>query len=124
VKQVDENDVVFLFRRGGFGYLGAFKPKEWRGFDYNINKETVYYFGKTEIEKQGSEFDADVEQYDIYDGFNDGASLCTNLIVEPIAYIESGVGNPGGVYRRTISRYDAGYAAELMEMFKQHGCAI
>ncbi len=124
VKQVDENDVVFLFRRGGFGYLGAFKPKGWRVFDYNINKETVYYFGKTEIEKQGSEFDADVEQYDIYDGFNDGASLCTNLIVEPIAYIESGVGNPGGVYRRTISRYDAGYAAELMEMFKQHGCAI
>ena len=124
VKQVGENDVVFLFRRGGSGYIGAFKPKGWRVFDYNNKKESIYYFGKTEIEKQGSEFKTDVEKYDIYDGFSDGADLCTNLIVEPIAYIESGVGNPGGVYRRTISRYDAGYAAELMEMFKQHGCAI
>ena len=53
-------------------------------------------------------------------GRDDGASLCSNLIVEPIKYIPEGVGNPGGVYRRTISRYDAGYVATLLERFKKN----
>ena len=57
--------------------------------------------------------------YDIYNGRDDSADLCSNLIVEPIAYVPDGVGNPGGVYRRTISRYDAGYAATLLEWFKK-----
>lgn len=117
IKQVRENDVVFLFRRGGYGYVGAFKPLGWRIFDYNEQKETLHLFGHQEQVKSVN--DDDVMKYDIYNGRDDGADLCSNLIVEPIAYVPDGVGNPGGVYRRTISRYDAGYAATLLERFKK-----
>ena len=118
LKQVGENDIVFLFRRGGYGYIGAFKPLGWRIFDYYAQKETIHYYGQQEQVKPIN--DDDVKLYDIYGGHNDGASLCANLIVEPIKYIPDGVGNPGGVYRRTISRYDAGYAATLLEWFIKH----
>ena len=117
VKQVKEIDIVFLFRRGGYGYVGAFKPLGWRIFDYNEQKETLHIFGQQEQVKPVN--DDDVVKYDIYNGRGDGADLCSNLIVEPIAYTPDGVGNPGGVYRRTISRYDAGYAATLLEWFKK-----
>lgn len=117
LKQVSENDIVFLFRRGGYGYVGAFKPLGWRIFDYKEQKETLHRFGHQE--QVESVNDADVMKYDIYNGRDDGADLCSNLIVEPIAYTPNGVGNPGGVYRRTISRYDAGYAATLLECFKK-----
>ena len=118
VKQVKEIDIVFLFRRGGYGYVGAFKPLGWRIFDYNEQKETIHIFGQQEQVKPVN--DDDVKKYDIYDGRGDGADLCSNLIVEPIAYTPDGVGNPGGVYRRTISRYDVGYAATLLEWFKPY----
>ncbi len=117
LKQISENDIVFLFRRGGYGYVGAFKPLGWRIFDYNEQKETLHLFGHQEQVKSVN--DDDVMKYDIYNGRDDGADLCSNLIVEPIAYVPDGVGNPGGVYRRTISRYDAGYAATLLERFKK-----
>ena len=117
LRQVGENDIVFLFRRGGYGYIGAFKPLGWRIFDYNEQKETLHLFGHQEQVKFVN--DHDVMKYDIYNGRDDGADLCSNLIVEPIAYVPDGVGNPGGVYRRTISRYDAGYAATLLEWFKK-----
>lgn len=115
VKQVGDNDIVFLFRRGGFGYIGAFKPLGWRIFDYNEEKETIHRFNKQE--QVVSISDEDVNEFDIYGGRDDGADLCTNLIVEPLKYIPDGVGNPGGVYRRTISRYDASYASTLYEWF-------
>ena len=118
LKQVDENDIVFLFRRGGYGYIGAFRPLGWRIFDYNERKEIIHIFGQQEQVKPVN--NDDVMKYDIYNGRDDGADLCSNLIVEPIAYTPEGVGNPGGVYRRTISRYDTGYAATLLEWFKKY----
>ena len=124
LKQVGENDIVFLFRRGGYGYVGAFRPKGWRIFEYDDNEklyETIHLFGKDEvIVKDEASINTDVEKHDIYRGIKDNADFCSNLIVEPIYYLghESGI-NPGGVYRRTISRYDAGYAATLLEWFKK-----
>ena len=121
VKQVEKDDIVFLFQRGGNGYIGAFKPLGWRIFDYEEKRETIYYFEKDE-EQTVPINEEDVKRYDIYEGYKDGASLCANLIVDPIKYIPNGVGNPGGVYRRTISRYDAGYAETLLEWFKINDC--
>lgn len=118
LKQVDENDIVFLFRRGGYGYIGAFRPLGWRIFDYNERKEIIHIFGQQEQVKPVN--NDDVMKYDIYNGRGDGADLCSNIIVELIAYTPDGVGNPGGVYRRTISRYDTGYAATLLEWFKKY----
>lgn len=123
MKQVGENDVVFLFRRGGYGYIGAFRPKGWRIFEYDDEKlyETIHLFEKEndEIVKEESLVKADVEKYDIYRGIKDTADYCSNLMVEPIIYIPEGVGNPNPVYRRTISRYDAGYAVTLMKLLEE-----
>lgn len=125
LKQVSENDIVFLFRRGGYGYIGAFRPKGWRTFGYDDNEklyETIHLFGEEEvIVKEEGLVNIDVEKYDIYGGIKDSADICSNLIVEPIYYLGHEAGtNPGGVYRRTISRYDAGYAATLLEWFMKH----
>ena len=120
MKQVGENDIVFLFRRGGYGYIGAFRPKGWRIFEYDDNEklyEIIHLFGENEvIVKDETSINTDVTKHDIYGGIKDNADFCSNLIVEPIVYIPEGVGNPNPVYRRTISRYDASYAATLMEL--------
>ena len=124
VKQVEKDDIVFLFRRGGDGYVGAFRPKGWRIFEYNDDEklyETIHLFGKENdvIVKEEALVKADVDKYDIYRGIKDSADYCSNLMVEPIIYIPEGVGNPNPVYRRTISRYDAGYAVTLMKLLDE-----
>ena len=46
VKQVGEGDIIMLFRRGGFGYVGAYKAIGWRVFYFEENREEVQIFGK------------------------------------------------------------------------------
>ncbi len=118
VKQVGENDIVMLFRRGGYGYVGAYKAIGWRVFYFEENKEELQMFDKEKQVITGEQYLSDIKTYDIYNSKEDGATTCANIIVEPIAFVENGVGNPGGVYRRTISRYDSHYAWLLMERFK------
>lgn len=120
LKQVGEGDIIMLFRRGGYGYVGAFKAIGRRIFDFEKGEEEILYFGE-EKPRPVENFNADVEKYDIYKSREDGASLCSNLIVKRIAYVPDGVGNPGGVYRRTISRYDSHYAWLLRERFQEKG---
>ena len=117
LKQIKENDIVFLFRRGGYGYIGAFRPKGWRIFEKEHNTETIHEFGKDDVVRNITE--ENKAKYDIYGGIDDGADLCANLIVEPIYYFPNSGTNPGGVYRRTISRYYSEYADKLMEWFKE-----
>lgn len=121
VKQVSEGDIIMLYNRGKAGYVGAFKAIGWRVFYFNENREEIQLFGKDKQEITGDTYLADVAKYDIYDGKTDGASFCANIIVEPIAFIPEGIGNPGGVYRRTIAKCDPHYAWLLMEKFKQDG---
>lgn len=121
IKQIGENDIIFLFRRGGYGYIGAFKPLGWRIFEYENDKlkEVIHRFNEDDESKYLSEDDADVKKYDIYGGIKDGADFSTNLIVVPIVYKEDGFGmHSGGVYRRTISRYYEEYAVEMMDKMK------
>ena len=103
VQQVKDNDIIFLFQKGGNGYVGAFRAKGWRIFDINAKKEVIMHGRKLE-EKAGDNYKKDVILYDIYESDADGGDWCANIIVEPIAFKYDGVGNPGGVYRRTISR--------------------
>lgn len=117
IKQVGEGDIIMLFRRGGYGYVGAFKAIGWRVFYFEENREEVQLFGKEKQVIMGEQYLSDIKVYDIYNSKEDGATTCANIIVEPIAFVENGVGNPGGVYRRTISRYDSHYAWLLMERF-------
>ena len=75
-----------------------------------------------EIQKvTGEQYLSDIKEYDIYESQKDGATTCANIIVEPLAFVENGVGNPGGVYRRTISRYDSHYAWKLQQLFQENG---
>jgi hypothetical protein len=96
LKQVKMGDVIFLFQRGGCGYVGAFKA---------IGNKTLY------AEEKNSK--QDIGKYDIYCGLEDGATLCSNIIVEPIAYNYCGVGckTPR---RRTIERINDTDAAEFL----------
>lgn len=121
VKQVGENDIVLLYRRGGSGYIGAYKAIGWRVFYFEEYREDVQLFGKNKLEIKGEQYISDIKKYDIYESGEDGATTCANIIVEPIAFVEEGVGNPGGVYRRTISRYDSHYAWLLQKEFQKKG---
>jgi hypothetical protein len=88
LKQVKPNDVLFLFKRGGAGYIGAF-----RALDKKILEN-----GKCDTK--------DIAQYDIYKAFDDEATLCSNIIVKPIAYNYKGIGCRV-VRRRTIERMNS-----------------
>jgi hypothetical protein len=88
IRQVKPNDVIFLFKRGGAGYIGAFRALDPTAKILEADNE----YTETEIAK-----------FDIYEGLNDGASLCSNILVEPIAYNFKGVGYYT-VRRRTIER--------------------
>ena len=127
LRQVDKGDVIMLFRRGGCGYVGAFEAIGRRVFDFEKGEEEILYFNEPEkssivtTKDNNDAFEADAKKYDIYESKKDGATLCSNLIVKCIAYVSDGVGNPGGVYRKTISRYDSHYAWLLKERFQKKG---
>lgn len=127
LKQVGEGDIIMLFRRGGYGYVGAFKAIGRRIFDFEKGEEEIHYFDNPEksgivtTKDNNDIFEADTKKYDVYKSRDDGATLCSNLIVKRIAYVSDGIGNPGGVYRRTISRYDSHYAWLLKERFQKKG---
>ena len=118
VKQVKQGDIVFLFCRGGNGYIGVFIVKGWRVFYFEENREEIQKFDNDKPkEVKGELYERDIEQYDIYDSKNDDATLCANIIVEPIAFDSEGVNYPGSVYRHTISQYPDHYAKILLSRF-------
>lgn len=121
IKHVQKNDLIFLFRSGGWGYMGVYRAIGWRIFEFGENedcKETIHLFGKQEqIITDKDSLNRDLEKYDIYYSKGDGASLCSSIIVEPLAFARNGIGNPGGVYRRTISRYYQEYGMKQLARF-------
>lgn len=122
IKQVEYGDIIMLFKRGANGYWGAYKAIGTRIFNFDEKKETITWLNDkdhpTIIPEQEQQYEEDIKNYDIYKSRDDGATLCSSIIVEKIAFKEGGVGNPGGVYRRTISRYYPLYAGRLMRMFE------
>jgi len=117
VKQVCPGDIAFLFRSGGAGYIGAYEVVGWHVFTKageQWKEEISTSEGKKEITDE-TQVMADLKRSDIYGSNEDGSSSVANLIVNPIVQCKNwGVSYPGGVYRRTISRYDRGYAWTLM----------
>lgn len=102
IKQVKPNDVIFLFRRGGSGYIGVFKV---------LDPPCKI------LEASEKNSDDDIKKYDIYKGLEDGADLCSNILVEPIAYNYKGIGYLT-VRRRTIERINDNNAVKfLLERF-------
>lgn len=120
LRQIEKDDLIMLYRKGGYGYIGAFRAKGRRIFDIENKKEEVCIFDKEYETRTGPKYDEDLKEHDIYGvNENDGLTFISSIIVEPIAFMAEGVGNPGGVYRRTICRYDGDYAWELMRYFRE-----
>jgi hypothetical protein len=89
LQQVKPDDVIFLFKRGGAGYIGAFQA---------LNPPA-----KIIKPEEGGYTPEDVKKYDIYNAVEDGATYVSCIRVEPLAYNFKGVGY-WTVRRRTIER--------------------
>jgi hypothetical protein len=75
VRQIRPGDVIFLFKKGGYGYIGAFKAIGTKVIEYDENHE---------------EYD---KRDDMYGFLNDGsADYAANIIVRPLAFNYKGVG--------------------------------
>ena len=130
LRQVEKDDLVFLFRSGGWGYMGVYRVLGWRVFELKNDgseTETINVFGEpTQVltKEKDSQYKKDLERSDIYwirepenrEGEN-SYNFCSSIIVEPLAFASDGIGNPGGVYRRTISRYDYDYGLMQLSRF-------
>jgi len=100
--QVNKDDVIFLFRRGGYGYVGAFRAESTKKFSKNDLLEN--------------------KDYDIYNAFDEQqATVVAGIKVRPIAYNYEGVGYLT-VRRRTIERmYDEEAIKFLLNRFNGNG---
>jgi hypothetical protein len=108
LKQVKPDDIVFLYKRGGTGYIGAFKVSN------PPNKIIQAKENYTQEEKE------DIAEYDIYSAIEDGATLVSCILVEPIAYNFKGVGYLT-VRRRTIEHMNDREAVKyLVEKFSNN----
>lgn len=124
IKRCGFNDVVFLYKSGGPGYVGAFLAKGWIVFEADgqgkLTKVVESVFtekGKNTTPIAEDEWQTLVTRYDVQDCIDDGCTLISYLLVDPLVYYEGGVGCIS-VYRRTISAYDSGYAWKTLARFK------
>lgn len=124
VKRCKNNDIVFLYKTGGSGYVGAFLAKGWVVFEAdgsgNLEKEVKFEFDKNEkpvVIESEAERAKDVELFCAQSLIDDGSTKVSYLLVEPLVYCENGVGVIS-VYRRTISAYDTKYAWWTLGRFK------
>lgn len=122
LKRCKNNEIVFLYKTGGPGYVGVFRTKGWIVFesagDRKILKEVKWIFDESDkpvtiVDEQ--QLKKDAEYY--FANFYNGCTLISYLIVEPLIYSEKGVGNIS-VYRRTISTYYSEYAWKTLGRFK------
>jgi hypothetical protein len=107
VKSVKPNDIIFLFRRGGGGYVGVFRASD-PSYVY-IDKENANEYSQKEK--------------DLYDMGHELAigSRIACIFVEPIAYNYKGVGCKS-VRRRTIEKiHDEEAVKFLLEKFSGKG---
>jgi hypothetical protein len=110
VKAVKPGDVIFLLKRGGSGYIGAFKAMD------PPNKILEPYKILEGGDSAIKDYNKDREKYDIYEGLNDGASLCSNILVKPIAYNCKGV-KYDKVIPKTIERMKMDSVMYLLDRF-------
>lgn len=115
-----EGDIVFLYARGGYGYIGAFKAVNYKdsgspALIYDVEhipqpgkpKDKPFYYTKEEA-----------AAWDIYNAISDGATRVTAVNVEPIYFYKNGVGNPIAVRRRTLQpMYNKADVTAVMQAF-------
>lgn len=123
LRKIKEDEHVFLFRRGGYGYVGVYRAKGYVVYtqdDKGVTKQTHIFGSEPKEERftlEAVQALPDTAKYDIYNALADDATSVASLIVEPVFYEAEGVGTVT-VYRKTISRFDPGYAAEIYARFQ------
>ena len=110
-------DIAFLFSRGGKGYVGIFKILGWKIFvieeDGRANK-ILNNVGDPVTD--ATEIEREAMKYMITGANSDGYARVGILNVEPLRFIDNGVGY-NTVYRRTISSFDSRQARIILTRF-------
>ena len=115
--QVKPNDIVFLFKRGGEGYIGMYKALGVQIIErIDDNKVRVFEGNNKPEEKELKE----VKQYDIYDALSDGADFVSNIFVEEKRIKSRGQSsNPIYPIRYTIARPNQDNVDKLLSYFNE-----
>lgn len=136
-KRIKDNDLIFLYRTGGNGYVGLSRARGYVTvvFDGSGDKSSIkcyrhnYSSGETQvlgwdrIERESPEYARKLirlqEEYNAENTYFQGeTAYYSYLYVEPVLLYEEGVGT-NEVYRRTISPFDAHSAWIIFSRFRQ-----
>lgn len=119
LQEVKPGDIVFLFYKGGPGYVGMYQALETQVIenedtsDGNSNVK-IFINGK---ETESKPFDDELRKNDIYEAIDDGADYVANIIVKELSTTEEW-GNPcETVIRQTIARMSPDRTEILLNYF-------
>lgn len=112
LKQVQKGDAVFLFNRGGAGYVGLYRATGTIILRNEDEKILLSEDGGDEREVPKT----DATKYDIYNAIDEGATLVSDIKVEPIL-IRNHSWNPIGTMRQTIVRPNENNVWQLLKYF-------
>lgn len=120
MKGVKTGDIIFLFYRGGPGYVGMYKAKGIQVIENednsNANSNVTIFNGKN---SESRPFDEELRKNDIYNAIDDGADYVANILVEELATKEEW-GNPcETVIRQTIARMSPDRTEILLNYFSK-----
>lgn len=120
LKQVKEGDILFLFNRGGTGYVGMYKAVG-NFIIHNLGESGVAVEERRQGEEpkrmEYKELPDDMRKYDIYGAYEDDATYISNVIVEKIKELDGDTYNPISVIRQTIARLSKDNVEALLKYF-------
>lgn len=112
LKQVQKGDAVFLFNRGGVGYVGLYRATG----TIVLRREDKKILMSEDCGQEKEITMEEAEKYDIYCAIGDGATLVSAIKVEPIL-LRNHSWNPIGTMRQTIVRPNPDNVWELLKYF-------
>lgn len=117
LKQVKEGDIVFLFNRGGDGYVGMYRALgtiivSWK-------EQEDYQLLDSQNEENPIISLSEAHKYDIYNALNDGATSIASIHVEPVFIPQGKTFNPIGTMRQTIVRPNYDNVYTLLKYFEE-----
>lgn len=121
LQEVKPGDIVFLFYRGGPGYVGMYKALKTQVLENEdvTNGSSNVKIVINGIESESKPFDDELRKNDIYEAIDDGADYVANIIVEELSSTEEW-GNPcETVIRQTIGRMNPDRTKILLNYFNK-----
>lgn len=119
LQEVQPGDIVFLFYKGGPGYVGMYQALETQVIENEDTSDAnssvkIFINGK---ETESKPFDDELRKNDIYEAIDDGADYVANILVKELSTTEEW-GNPcETVIRQTIARMNPDRTETLLNYF-------